>query len=49
MCNWKCGTNVPSGGNSTPANLEKSMMQHTYKEGDEFVFMDMETGKPVER
>ena len=25
------------------ANLEKSAMQHTYKEGDEFVFMDMET------
>ena len=25
------------------ANLEKSVMQHTYKEGDEFVFMDMET------
>ncbi|MBR8836805.1 MAG: elongation factor P [Stigonema ocellatum SAG 48.90 = DSM 106950] len=25
------------------ANLEKSTMQHTYKEGDEYVFMDMET------
>lgn len=25
------------------ANLEKRVMQHTYKEGDEFVFMDMET------
>jgi elongation factor P len=25
------------------ANLEKSVMQHTYKEGDQFVFMDMET------
>ncbi|MGL5066021.1 MAG: elongation factor P, partial [Microcoleus sp.] len=25
------------------ANLEKSVMQHTYKEGDRFVFMDMET------
>lgn len=25
------------------ANLEKSAMQHTYKEGDQFVFMDMET------
>ena len=25
------------------ANLEKSTIQHTYKEGDEFVFMDMET------
>ncbi|MEH2312296.1 elongation factor P [Nostoc sp.] len=25
------------------ATLEKSTMQHTYKEGNEFVFMDMET------
>ncbi|MGB8688310.1 MAG: elongation factor P [Microcoleus sp.] len=25
------------------ANLEKSAMQHTYKDGDQFVFMDMET------
>ncbi len=25
------------------ANLEKSTMQHTYKEGDDYVFMDMET------
>ena len=25
------------------ATLEKSTMQHTYKEGDDFVFMDMET------
>jgi len=25
------------------ANLEKSTMQFTYKDGDEFVFMDMET------
>ncbi len=25
------------------ANLEKSTMQHTYKDGDDFVFMDMET------
>jgi elongation factor P len=25
------------------ANLEKRTMQHTYKEGDQFVFMDMET------
>jgi elongation factor P len=25
------------------ANLDKSTMQHTYKEGDEYVFMDMET------
>jgi elongation factor P len=31
-------------GESLPqANLEKSAMQHTYKEGEEFVFMDMET------
>ncbi|MGB5631398.1 MAG: elongation factor P [Waterburya sp.] len=27
----------------TQANLEKRTMQHTYKDGDEFVFMDMET------
>ncbi|HEY9860680.1 MAG TPA: elongation factor P [Candidatus Obscuribacterales bacterium] len=25
------------------ANLEKSTMQHTYKDGEDFVFMDMET------
>ncbi|AFZ13207.1 MAG: elongation factor P [Crinalium sp.] len=25
------------------ANLEKSTMQHTYKDGDQYVFMDMET------
>jgi elongation factor P len=25
------------------ANLEKRVMQHTYKEGDRFVFMDMES------
>jgi elongation factor P len=25
------------------ANLEKSVMQHTYKEGEEYVFMDMES------
>jgi elongation factor P len=31
-------------GESLPqATLEKSVMQHTYKEGDELVFMDMET------
>ncbi len=31
-------------GESLPqANLDKSTMQHTYKEGDEYVFMDMET------
>jgi elongation factor P len=27
----------------TQANLEKRTMQHTYKDGDLFVFMDMET------
>ncbi|MDD1416517.1 elongation factor P [Dolichospermum sp. ST_con] len=31
-------------GESLPqATLEKLTMQHTYKEGDEFIFMDMET------
>jgi elongation factor P len=25
------------------ANLEKSTMQHTYKEGEQFIFMDMES------
>jgi elongation factor P len=31
-------------GESLPqATLEKSVMQHTYKEGDEYVFMNMET------
>jgi elongation factor P len=25
------------------ANLEKVMMQHTYKEGDQFIFMDMDS------
>jgi elongation factor P len=25
------------------ANLEKVMMQHTYKEGEQFIFMDMES------
>ncbi|KZL50185.1 MULTISPECIES: elongation factor P [Cyanophyceae] len=34
---FRAGETVPQ------ANLEKSTMQHTYKEGDEFVFMDMET------
>lgn len=34
---FRAGESVPQ------ANLEKSTMQHTYKEGDEFVFMDMET------
>jgi elongation factor P len=31
-------------GESLPqANLEKSVMQHTYKDADDFVFMEMET------
>jgi len=34
---FRAGETVPQ------ANLEKSTMQHTYKEGDNFVFMDMET------
>ncbi|BAZ19986.1 elongation factor P [Kalymmatonema gypsitolerans NIES-4073] len=34
---FRAGETVPQ------ANLEKSTMQHTYKEGDEYVFMDMET------
>lgn len=34
---FRAGETVPQ------ANLEKRTMQHTYKEGDEFVFMDMET------
>lgn len=34
---FRAGETVPQ------ANLEKSTMQHTYKEGDEFIFMDMET------
>lgn len=34
---FRAGETVPQ------ANLEKSTMQHTYKEGSEFVFMDMET------
>ncbi|MDX2099685.1 MAG: elongation factor P [Leptolyngbyaceae cyanobacterium bins.59] len=35
--NFRAGEMVPQ------ANLEKSTVQHTYKEGDDFVFMDMET------
>lgn len=35
--NFRAGEMVPQ------ANLEKSTMQHTYKEGEQFVFMDMET------
>ncbi|AFY58800.1 translation elongation factor P [Rivularia sp. PCC 7116] len=34
---FRAGETVPQ------ATLEKSTMQHTYKEGDDFVFMDMET------
>jgi elongation factor P len=34
---FRAGETVPQ------ANLEKSAMQHTYKEGDQLVFMDMET------
>ena len=34
---FRAGETVPQ------ANLEKRTMQHTYKDGDEFVFMDMKT------
>lgn len=34
---FRAGETVPQ------ANLEKRTMQHTYKDGDQFVFMDMET------
>lgn len=34
---FRAGETVPQ------ATLEKSVMQHTYKEGDDYVFMDMET------
>ena len=34
---FRAGETVPQ------ANLEKRTMQHTYKDGDEYVFMDMET------
>lgn len=34
---FRAGETVPQ------ANLEKNVMQYTYKEGDQFVFMDMET------
>lgn len=34
---FRAGETVPQ------ANLEKRTMQYTYKDGDEFVFMDMET------
>ena len=34
---FRAGETVPQ------ANLEKSVMQHTYREADQYVFMDMET------
>ncbi len=34
---FRAGESVPQ------ANIEKRTMQHTYKDGDEYVFMDMET------
>ena len=34
---FRAGETVPQ------AVIEKTVMQHTYKEGDQFVFMDMET------
>lgn len=34
---FRAGETVPQ------ANIEKSTMQHTYKDGDDFVFMDMDT------
>jgi len=34
---FRAGETVPQ------ANLEKNAMQHTYKDGDDYVFMDMET------
>ena len=34
---FRAGETVPQ------ANLEKRTMQHTYKDGDEYVFMDMQT------
>lgn len=38
---FRAGETVPQ------ANLEKRTMQHTYKEGELFVFMDMETFEEV--
>jgi elongation factor P len=38
---FRAGESVPQ------ANLEKRTMQHTYKEGELFVFMDMETFEEV--
>jgi elongation factor P len=34
---FRAGESVPQ------ASLDKSVMQHTYKEGEQYVFMDMET------
>ncbi|HEY9887107.1 MAG TPA: elongation factor P [Candidatus Obscuribacterales bacterium] len=38
---FRAGETVPQ------ANLEKKVMQHTYREGDDLVFMDMETFEEV--
>ena len=38
---FRAGETVPQ------ANLEKRSMQHTYKEGEQYVFMDMETFEEV--
>jgi elongation factor P len=38
---FRAGETVPQ------ANIEKSVMQHTYKDGDQYVFMDMESFEEV--
>lgn len=38
---FRAGETVPQ------ANLEKLTMQHTYREGDDFVFMDMDTYEEI--
>lgn len=38
---FRAGETVPQ------ANLEKKVMQHTYRDGDDLVFMDMETYEEV--
>ena len=38
---FRAGETVPQ------ANLEKKVMQHTYREGEDLVFMDMETFEEV--
>jgi elongation factor P len=38
---FRAGETVPQ------ANIEKRTMQHTYKEGEQYVFMDMETFEEV--